>query len=91
MTGHHRFVVASSTAASLVLAESPLPLAKRTIATSSGATARAWDAGSTSPRIWMVAGQRYYLELLFKALGEPGEHAAVVAFSAAVGLVRRPG
>ena len=79
VTGVYTFWVAADNAARLNLGTSDTEASKRQIVNLLNATApRAWDtlAAQRSAQIVLVAGQRYYIEVLHKE-GTGGDHVAV--------------
>jgi autotransporter-associated beta strand protein len=76
-TGNYRFHIASDDASELWLSTTGKRANRVRIARVTGYTgARQWSAGGISSLIPMVAGQRYYLEVLHKE-GGGGDHCAI--------------
>jgi hypothetical protein len=78
-TGNYVFLIASDDASHLYLSTNDTPAAKRLIARVDGWTPARYfhlSADQKSADVWLVAGRRYYLEVLMKE-GNGGDNLAV--------------
>ena len=77
VTGTYYFYIASDDHSELWLSTDDQPSNKVNVASLSGAiSARAWSSGGQSVGVNLVAGERYYIEVLHKE-GGGGDHCAV--------------
>ena len=94
-TGNYYFWLAASNAAELWISNNAEPVSKvrRAYVSAPGTSAEVWNSQPNQKSAWLslVAGQRYYLEVLHnKGVGTPNDNLAVAWFMDPTGITANP-